>query len=435
LQLLRMRLANAVKVASAPCRARARGLSRRRAAGAATSASWSWPASDGDDDEDSSGGGGARSAAAGDDAGEALLPRDVVDLSLVLLVHENLRRRLGQGILPIAPPPSAGDRSAAGAAGGGGGGAAAAAAAAAPAVDVPSALGAAEALPAALFLFSAEGEDGELLYANGAARAMLAAAVAAGPAAAAAHPSAAAAAAAAATPPPLPALSQRLPRVAEDAPCAVLPGLRWDLAPGLEAATFSRALACPVVAPSGEPVGRALLAGAWAWADSAPRAGREQGDGPGASPAYLGRPGWPRVAPADLPSSASARAAAEAVTAQAGSVRALKAAAAAAAAARGDGGDDDPFRTRGSPANRDSAVLAAVAELGRLKARLAEAEAMRAAFFGGDGDCGEEEEEEGEEGEQGGKSGAAAAAGAGGGELMRGLLRLADAAEADGIRC
>lgn len=119
------------------------------------------------------------------------------------------------------------------------------------------------------------------------------------------------------------------------------------------------------------------------------------------------------------------RRAAEAVRGQADRVRALKAAAAASNSS-GAADADDPHRSRGSPANRDPAVLEAVAELGRLKARLAEVEAMRAAFFGG----GSGEEDEENEEEEGASAAAPAAAAAGvGGELMRELLQLAEEAE------
>ena len=392
----------------APCQSH-RGRPSASASAASAGAGWAWPGSGGSDQ--------AEAAAPSDE-----LPRDIADLSLVLLVHENLRRRLGRGILPAAAstaPPAAAAAAAAGAAAG----------AAPPLPDVASALGAAERLPAALFLFSSSANNDQgippeqqqqqqqqqqqLLYANAAARELLLVA-------------AAERATATAAPPPS-ALAQHLPRVAEDAPCAALRDVRWAPGPSNGAddprppflLLLPRALACPVVAPSGEPVGRALLAGAWAFfaggaSDSS------------SSPSFLGRPGWPRVAPAALPSRASVRAAAEAVRAQADAVRGLKAAAAGAASAAGDR-DDDPNRSRGSPANRDPAVVQAVAELGALKNRLAEVEAMRAAFFFVlDG---EEEEGEGEDEEEEGAAALAAAAERGeGGELMRDLLRRAEEA-------
>jgi hypothetical protein len=346
------------------------------------------------------------------------LPREILDLSLVLLVHENLRRRLGRGILPTT---GGGDG------GGDGGGSSRQAAADAsspprpappppPPVDVLTALEAADALPAALFVFSAassEGgggdqqpEGGGLAYANAAARELLLAAAAAAAAAAAGGSSSSSNGGSSSSsssggpphPRPLPpaALLQALPRVSEDAACAELRDARWHVPSSAAAAVvFPRALACPVSAPSGEPVGRALLAGAWAFSP--------------AGEAYVGRPGWPRVARRDLPTAEDARAAAEAVRAQADRVRALKTAAALAAAAEG-GGDDDPHRSRGSPANRDPAVLEAVAVLGRLKAQLSEAEAVRAAFFGGGGGS--------SEGGGGGEGEAAV-----GGPLMADLLR------------
>jgi len=293
----------------------------------------------------------------------------------VLLIHENLRRRLGRGILPAeSPAPAA---------------AAASSAAAPPIPDVSSALGAAERLPAALFLFSSAESDSTLLYANAAARELLRVVAADGSTASA--PS---------------SLTQHLPRVAEDAPCAVLRDLSWEP----YSLTFARALGCPVVAPSGEPIGRALLCGAWAFSSSS------------SSSSFLGRPGWPKVAPSDLPSRVAVRNAAEAVRAQADRVRALKAAASASAAAA-SATDDDPNRSRGSPANRDPAVVQAVAELAELKARLAEVEAMRQAFFFCVDDGGSEE---GEDGGDGPAALAAVAQQGVGGELMRELLRLAE---------
>jgi hypothetical protein len=323
---------------------------------------WAWP--------------GSNPAASDDDDSDKTLPRDIVDLSLVLLIHENLRRRLGRGVLPAeAGAPAAT--------------AAASSAAAPPTPDVSSALGAAERLPAALFLFSAE-SDSTLMYANAAARELLRVVAADGSTATAASSAPS-------------TLTQRLPRVAEDAPCAVLRDLRWQP----YSLSFARALGCPVVAPSGEPIGRALLCGAWASSSSS------------SSSSFLGRPGWPKVTPSDLPSRAAVLDAADAVRAQADRVRALKAAASAAAAS---GRDDDPNRSRGSPANRDPAVVQAVAELGELKARLAEVEAMRAAFFSCVDDGGAEEDEAGD-----GPAALALAAARGvGGELMRDLLRLAE---------
>lgn len=336
----------------APAAAAQRQRQRRRAALVAQA--WSWP--------------GAPSSPTSSEP-PADLPRDVLDLSLVLLVHENLRRRLGRGILPTTE-----------AAGGSGDGAASSSSP--PPVDVLTALGAAEALPAALFLFS-DAEDGgggvgggELAYINAAGRELLRAVAGGDPLS---------------PPAPPDTLLQALPRITEDTPCAELRDARWSVS-GDSLFLFPRALACPVAAPSGEPVGRALLAAAWAFSEG-------EGD------QMVGRPGWPRIASKDIPSATAVSAASEAVRTQADRVRALKQEAAARAA--GNGADaDDPNRSRGSPANRDPAVLEAVAELGKLKAELAEAEAMRAAFFGG-----------GEDGE-----GEAAAVG---GTLMADLLRRA----------
>ncbi|KIY96794.1 hypothetical protein MNEG_11168 [Monoraphidium neglectum] len=102
---------------------------------------------------------------------------------------------------------------------------------------------------------------------------------------------------------------------------------------------------CPVTAPNDSPVGVALLFDSW----------RFPSDG------ALGRPGFPRVQPAQLPDEGSLQAAADGVRQQADHVRALK--------------------QQQGLGNQHPDVQAAVAELQRRKERLSLLESLAAAFL------------------------------------------------------
>ncbi|KAF8059376.1 hypothetical protein HT031_005181 [Scenedesmus sp. PABB004] len=253
--------------------------------------------------------------------------QEAQELSMVLLASENLRRRLGRGLVPPAKLLAAVD-----------------------AVDAADL--------ALLLLGHPRAADGAatpvapVLFANGAALSALGGAAVAGRAAlqqlvlpAAVADALQRAAQAPPAPPAPPSTTQPQPQAAPPAGgCALLHDVAWPLPPGADSAglTVPQLLVCPVCAPNDEPLGAALLFDAWRHDD-----GR------------LGVPGWPAVPPGELPTAQALQAAADAVRAQADAVRQLK---------QGQG-----------LGNKEPAVVEAVARLQALKASLGRLEGLRGA--------------------------------------------------------
>ncbi|GBF99835.1 hypothetical protein Rsub_12535 [Raphidocelis subcapitata] len=280
----------------------------------------------------------AAAAAAAAGPGPGALGEDVRGLALLMLINENLRRRTGRPLLPEGADalqlraaaeglgvavalfgPAASGAEGGGGAGGTGGG------------DVDADGAAARAA--------------QLLYANANAADALAGAINGGGGGGA----------------PRVGDALLLPACSADATpsagCIAADAVRWRLGEGGGSSSggelvIDRLLVCPVTAPNDSPIGVALLFDAW----------RHPCDG------ALGRPGFPRVAPSELPGPEQLQAAANSVREQADAVRALK-------------------QQRGLPnPNQDPAVQAAVSELQRRKELLARFEGLAAAFGRAAGD-------------------------------------------------